>query len=39
MRRSFEHVTLPPVPLSELEKLLVVTTCDGNTGSHHMIYR
>jgi hypothetical protein len=24
-----------PVPLSELEKLLVVTACGGNTGWHH----
>jgi hypothetical protein len=28
-----------PVPLSELEKFLVVTACGGNTGWHHMIYR
>jgi hypothetical protein len=28
-----------PLPLSELEKLLVVTTCGANTGWHHMIYR
>jgi hypothetical protein len=28
-----------PLPLSELEKLLVVTACGGNTGWHHMIYR
>jgi hypothetical protein len=28
-----------PVPLSELEKLLVVTACGGNTGWHNMIYR
>jgi hypothetical protein len=28
-----------PAPLSELEKLLVVTACGGNTGWHHMIYR
>ncbi|MCJ8164350.1 hypothetical protein MKJ04_05800 [Pontibacter sp. E15-1] len=28
-----------PMPLSELEKLLVVTACGGNTGWHHMIYR
>lgn len=28
-----------PVPLSELEKLLVVTACAGNTGWHNMIYR
>jgi hypothetical protein len=29
----------PPVPLSELEKLLVVAACGGNTGWHHLIYR
>jgi hypothetical protein len=29
----------PPQPLSELEKLLVVTACGGNTGWHNMIYR
>ncbi|WP_266202528.1 hypothetical protein [Pontibacter kalidii] len=28
-----------PVPLSELEKLLVVTACAGNTSWHHMIFR
>ena len=28
-----------PVPLTELEKLLVVTACGGNTGWHHMLYR
>ncbi|GAB3200153.1 hypothetical protein ABID22_003088 [Pontibacter aydingkolensis] len=28
-----------PVPLSELEKLLVVTACGGNTGWHYMIQR
>ncbi|MHB8772761.1 MAG: hypothetical protein ACYC7J_17340 [Syntrophales bacterium] len=28
-----------PVPLSELEKLLVVSACGGNTSWHHMIYR
>jgi hypothetical protein len=28
-----------PVPLSELEKLLVVTACAGNTGWHNMLYR
>ncbi len=28
-----------PVPLSELEKLLVVLACGGNTSWHHMIYR
>ena len=26
-----------PVPISELEKLLVVTACGGNTGWHHMM--
>ena len=29
----------PPFPLSELEKLLVVAACGGNTGWHHLIYR
>ena len=29
----------PPVPLSELEKLLVVAACGGNTSWHHLIYR
>jgi hypothetical protein len=29
----------PPLPLSELEKLLVVTACGGNTGWHHLIHR
>lgn len=29
----------PPVPLSELEKLLVLSACGGNTGWHHLIYR
>lgn len=28
-----------PFPLSELEKLLVVTACGSNTGWHNMIYR
>lgn len=28
-----------PVPLTELEKLLVVSACGGNTGWHNMIYR
>jgi hypothetical protein len=28
-----------PMPLSELEKLLVVAACGGNTSWHHMIYR
>ena len=27
------------VPLTEIEKLLVVTACGGNTSWHHMIYR
>jgi hypothetical protein len=27
------------VPLSELEKLLIVAACGGNTSWHHMIYR
>lgn len=29
----------PPFPLSEPEKLLVVTACGGNTGWHNLIYR
>ena len=28
-----------PVPLSELEKLLVVAACGGNTSWHHLIFR
>ena len=28
-----------PLPLSELEKLLVVTACGSNTGWHHMLHR
>lgn len=28
-----------PIPLSELEKLLIVSACGGNTSWHHMIYR
>ena len=28
-----------PEPLTELEKLLVVSACGGNTSWHHMIYR
>jgi hypothetical protein len=28
-----------PLPLSELEKLLVAAACGGNTTWHHMIYR
>jgi hypothetical protein len=29
----------PPRPLSELETLLVIAACGGNTSWHHMIYR
>ena len=28
-----------PLPLSDLEKMLVVATCGGNTSWHHIIYR
>lgn len=28
-----------PLPLTELEKLMVVSACGGNTSWHHMIYR
>jgi hypothetical protein len=28
-----------PLPLSDLEKMLIVTACGGNTSWHHMIYR
>ena len=28
-----------PVPLTELEKILLVSACGGNTSWHHMIYR
>ncbi|RPI36859.1 MAG: hypothetical protein EHM54_04620 [Nitrospiraceae bacterium] len=28
-----------PVPLTDLEKMLVVSACGGNTSWHHMIYR
>ncbi|MBE0556831.1 MAG: hypothetical protein IH628_06315, partial [Proteobacteria bacterium] len=28
-----------PVPLSDLEKMVVVSACGGNTSWHHMIYR
>ena len=49
-RRFFSGAKLPDgvfayksqqdvVPLSELEKLLVVTACGGNTGWYNMIYR
>lgn len=49
-RRFFRGATIPDgvfayksrhdvEPLSELEKLLVVTACGGNTSWHHMIYR
>ena len=31
--------TEEPLPLTELEKLLVVSACGGNTSWHHMIYR
>lgn len=29
----------PPLPLDELEQMLVLTAATGNTGWHHMIYR
>lgn len=29
----------PPLPLSELETLLVVSACGSNTGWHHMLHR
>lgn len=29
----------PPMPLTELEKLLVVSACGGNTSWHHLIHR
>ncbi len=36
----FAHKSrLDPFPLSELEKLLVVAACGGNTSWHHMIHR
>jgi hypothetical protein len=49
-RRVFHGATIPdgvfaydsphePAPLSELETLLVLTACGGNTGWHNMIYR
>lgn len=49
-RRFFRGATIPdgvfayqskqePLPLSELEKLLVVTACGGKTGWHNMIQR
>ena len=49
-RRFFKGAEIPdgvfkyksrfePVPLTELEKLLVVAACGGNTSWHHMIYR
>jgi hypothetical protein len=28
-----------PVPLTDLEKILIVSACGGNTSWHHMIYR
>jgi hypothetical protein len=49
-RRFFKGAEIPdgifkyksrhePQPLSELEKMLVVSACGGNTSWHHMIYR
>ena len=49
-RRFFKGAEIPdgvfkyksrfePEPLTELEKLLVVSACGGNTSWHHMIYR
>ncbi len=49
-RRFFKGAEIPdgvfayksrhePMPLSELEKMLVVTACAGNTGWHNMLYR
>jgi hypothetical protein len=36
----FKHKSqFNPMPLTELEKLLVVAACGGNTSWHHMIYR
>lgn len=31
--------SLPPLPLDDLEQLLVLTAAAGNTGWHHMIFR
>lgn len=49
-RRFFQGAEIPdgvfayksksaPFPLSDLEKMLIVTACGGNTGWHNMIYR
>ncbi len=49
-RRFFKGAEIPdgvfaytsrekPVPLTNLEKMLVVSACGGNTSWHHMIYR
>jgi hypothetical protein len=49
-RRFFKGAEIPdgvfkykskhkPLPLTELEKMLVVSACGGNTSWHHMIYR
>jgi len=49
-RRFFKGAEIPdgvlaytsrqkPVPLTDLEKMLVVSACGGNTSWHHMIYR
>ena len=49
-RRFFEGAEIPdgvfkyssirkPLPLTDLEKMLVVSACGGNTSWHHMIYR
>jgi hypothetical protein len=49
-RRFFKGAEIPdgvfkytsrskPVPLTELEKMLIVSACGGNTSWHHMIYR
>lgn len=36
----FEHKSShPPRPLSELETMLVITACGGNTSWHHMLFR
>jgi hypothetical protein len=49
-RRFFKGAEIPdgvfkytsnhkPVPLTDLEKMLIVSACGGNTSWHHMIYR
>jgi hypothetical protein len=36
----FSHTSRhEPMPLSDLEKMLIVAACGGNTSWHHMIYR